>query len=268
MKITILGSGTSTGVPEIGCTCPVCTSNDPRDNRLRCSGLVEVDGIRILIDCGPDFREQMIRLNDFKPLDAVLVSHEHYDHVGGLDDLRPFCRFRDVPVYAEQYTADRLRKRIPYCFAEHLYPGVPRITLEEIAPDSPFIVSNSDGKSVEVTPIRVFHGKLPILGFRIGKMAWITDMLTMPEEEYARLEGLDCLVMNALRPQIHTTHQSLEEALASAKRINAKETYFIHMSHHMGLHAEAEKLLPPHVHFAYDGLVIPLFSSVVPAPNE
>mgnify|MGYP002240351177 CR=1 FL=1 len=132
MKITILGSGTSTGVPEIGCKCPVCTSSDPRDNRLRCSGLIETEGLRILIDCGPDFREQMIRLNDFKPLDGVLITHEHYDHVGGLDDLRPFCRFRDVPVYAEQYTAERLRQRIPYCFAEHLYPGVPRITLEEI----------------------------------------------------------------------------------------------------------------------------------------
>ena len=134
MKITILGSGTSTGVPEIGCKCPVCTSSDPRDNRLRCSGLVETEGLRILIDCGPDFREQMIRLNDFKPLDGVLITHEHYDHVGGLDDLRPFCRFRDVPVYAEQYTAERLRQRIPYCFAEHLYPGVPRYYIEEIVP--------------------------------------------------------------------------------------------------------------------------------------
>ena len=146
MKITILGSGTSTGVPEIGCKCPVCTSSDPRDNRLRCSGLIETEGLRILIDCGPDFREQMIRLNDFKPLDGVLITHEHYDHVGGLDDLRPFCRFRDVPVYAEQYTAERLRQRIPYCFAEHLYPGVPRITLEEIVPGSPFYYRQSRRK--------------------------------------------------------------------------------------------------------------------------
>ena len=164
MKITILGSGTSTGVPEIGCKCPVCTSSDPRDNRLRCSGLVETEGLRILIDCGPDFREQMIRLNDFKPLDGVLITHEHYDHVGAWMILRPFCRFRDVPVYAEQYTAERLRQRIPYCFAEHLYPGVPRITLEEIVPDSPFIIGNPEGNKVEVTPLRVMHGKLPILG--------------------------------------------------------------------------------------------------------
>lgn len=256
MTITILGSGTSTGVPEIGCTCPVCTSKDPRDNRLRCSGVIETDGVRILMDCGPDFREQMIRLNDFKPLDAVLISHEHYDHVGGLDDLRPFCRFRDVPVYAEPYMAERLRQRIPYCFGEHLYPGVPRITLDEIEPDAPFAVSNSEGKQVEIIPIRVIHGKLPILGYRIGNMAWVTDMLTMPEEEYARLQGLDVLVMNALRPKPHNTHQNLSTALENAKRIGAKETYFVHMSHHMGLHAEAEKLLPPHVHFAYDGLEI------------
>ena len=215
MKITILGSGTSTGVPEIGCKCPVCTSSDPRDNRLRCSGLIETEGLRILIDCGPDFREQMIRLNDFKPLDGVLITHEHYDHVGGLDDLRPFCRFRDVPVYAEQYTAERLRQRIPYCFAEHLYPGVPRITLEEIVPGSPFIIGNPEGNKVEVTPLRVMHGKLPILGYRIGKMD-------------------------------------------NAQRIGAGETYFIHMSHHMGLHADAERLLPPHVHFAYDGMRISL----------
>lgn len=256
MKITIIGSGTSTGVPEIGCTCPVCTSNDPRDRRTRCSGLVEVDGVRILIDCGPDFREQMLRLNDFKPIDAVLVTHEHYDHVGGLDDLRPFCRFKDVPVYAEPYMAQRLRERIPYCFTEHLYPGVPRITLNEILPGVPFRVSNAEGNEVEILSIRVMHGKLPILGYRIGRMAWITDMLTMPAEEYGRLQELDVLVMNALRFKPHNTHQSVTEALENVRRLAPRETFFVHMSHHIGLHAEAMNSLPPHVHFAFDGLVI------------
>lgn len=258
MKITVLGSGTSTGVPEIGCTCPVCTSTDSRDKRLRCSGLVEVNGVRILIDCGPDFREQMIRLNDFKAIDAVLVTHEHYDHVGGLDDLRPFCRFRDVPVYAEAYMAQHLRERIPYCFTEHPYPGVPRIVLEEVVPGQSFTVSNMEGNQVEILPLRIMHGKLPILGYRIGRMAWITDMLTMPEAEYEHLQGLDVLVMNALREKPHPTHQTLAEAIGNVKRLTPKETYFIHMSHHVGLHAEIGSLLPPNMHFAYDGLTITL----------
>ena len=256
MKITILGSGTSTGVPQVGCTCKVCTSKDPRDKRLRCSGMVEVDGVRILIDCGPDFREQMIRLDDYRPIDGVLITHEHYDHVGGLDDLRPFCRFKDVPIYAEGYTADRLMQRIPYCFAEHPYPGVPRIPLCRIEEGVPFRIYGEDEKSVEVQPFRVMHGKLPIMGYRIGKMAWITDMTVMPDSSYEYLKDLDCLVMNALRIEPHWTHQSLSEALEQTKRIASKETYFIHASHQLGLHAEVEEMLPPHVHQSYDGLEI------------
>ena len=256
MKITILGSGTSTGVPEIGCTCPVCSSLDPHDKRLRCSGLVDVDGVRILIDCGPDFREQMLRLNDFKPIDAVLVTHEHYDHVGGLDDLRPYCRFKDVPVYAEDYMAQRLRERIPYCFAECLYPGVPRITLNEITPGIPFLVTNTEGRQVEILPIRVMHGKLPILGYRIGKMAWITDMLTMPEEEYDNLQGLEVMVMKAMRSQPHKTHQSKSEALENVNRLAPRQTFFVHMSHQAGFHAEAESKLPLGVQYAFDGMEI------------
>ena len=152
--------------------------------------------------------------------------------------------------------AQRLRERIPYCFVEQLYPGVPRITLQEITPGTPFVVSNSEGKEVEILPIRVMHGKLPILGYRIGRMAWVTDMLTMPETEYELLQELDVLVMNALRPKPHGSHQSISEALENVKRLSPKETYFVHMSHHIGVHAEAEKQLPEHVHFAYDEMVI------------
>ncbi len=251
MNITFLGTGTSTGVPQIGCECPVCRSTDMRDKRLRCSGLIEVNGQRILIDCGPDFREQMIRLNDFRAIDAVLITHEHYDHVGGLDDLRPFCVFGDMTVYAEHYTAERLRQRIPYCFAEQLYPGVPRIELKELAVLQPFTVG-----SVEIMPIRVFHAKMPILGYRIGKMAWITDMLELPDVSLEQLKDLDVLVLNALRREPHISHQTLEQALSTAKRVGARQTYLIHMSHQMGLHSEVSKILPDTISLAYDGLSI------------
>ena len=250
MKITILGSGTSTGVPEIGCTCPVCTSSDPRDHRLRASALIETDDTRILIDCGPDFRTQVLGL-PFKKIDGVLITHEHYDHVGGLDDLRPFCRFGEVPIYAEPHTAERLRTRMPYCFVDHSYPGVPNIPLQEIEENRTFLINH-----IPVTPLRVMHGRLPILGYRIGNIGYITDMLPMPDVSYEQLRQLDVLVVNALRIAPHPTHQNLAEALDTARRIGAKETYFIHMSHHIGLQAEVERQLPPHVYFASDGLEI------------
>jgi phosphoribosyl 1,2-cyclic phosphate phosphodiesterase len=217
---------------------------------------VEVDGVRILIDCGPDFRGQMLRVPDFRAIDAVLITHIHYDHVGGIDDLRPFCTFRDIPVYAEDYTGDLLKQMFPYCFAEHLYPGAPRIQVHAVRPGDPFRVSNRQGREVEVTPFRVMHGKLPILGYRIGSMAWITDMLTMPAESYPYLTQLDTLVINALRPEPHPTHQSIAEALEQVRRIQPREAYFVHMSHHAGLHRDLAPVLPAHVHLAYDGLVL------------
>ena len=250
MKVRIIGSGTSTGVPQIGCTCPVCTSTDPKDNRLRASAIVETDDARILIDCGPDFRTQVLRL-PFEKIDGVLITHEHYDHVGGLDDLRPFCRFGSVPIYAENYVAQGLRLRMPYCFVDHRYPGVPDIPLQEISVGQAFSVNHT-----EVLPLRVMHGRLPILGYRIGQLGYITDMLTMSEESYEQLAGIDVLVVNALRIATHPTHQNMEEALAVAQRIQAKKTYFIHMSHDMGLHAEVEKSLPENIHLAFDGLDI------------
>ena len=252
MKVRILGSGTSTGVPQIGCTCPVCTSADPKDNRLRASAIVETEDARILIDCGPDFRAQVLHL-PFEKIDGVLITHEHYDHVGGLDDLRPFCRFGAVPIYAEEYVARALRSRMPYCFVDHRYPGVPDIPLQEIEIGHAFSIHHT-----EVVPLRVMHGRLPILGYRIGRLGYITDMLTMPEETYAYLDGLEVLVMNALRITPHWTHQSLDEALLQAKRIGARQTYFVHMSHQMGLHAEVQKQLPENIALAYDGMTIEL----------
>ena len=222
MRLTFLGTGTSTGNPEIGCQCEVCRSRDPRDWRLRTSALVEVDGKSLLIDCGPDFRWQMIRNG---------ISREH-----------------GMEIYAERNVIEAIRTRLPYVFREHRYPGVPNLLMREIDL-SPFEVAG-----IRVIPIRVMHAKLPILGFRIGDLAYMTDIKSLPETEFPKLEGVRVLVLDALRELPHLSHESLGEALALAERIAPEETYFVHMSHRIGLHAEIEHRLPPHAHYAYDGL--------------
>jgi phosphoribosyl 1,2-cyclic phosphate phosphodiesterase len=250
MRLTFLGTGTSKGVPEIGCTCPTCLSNDPRDKRLRVSALIETDKARILIDCGPDFRTQMLSV-PFDRLDGVLLTHEHYDHTGGIDDLRPFAIFGDIDVYADELTHRHLRERLPYFFREVLYPGVPRLLFHTVEPLVPFIIND-----VEVTPLQVMHGKLPILGYRIGDLGFVTDMTDAPEETISKLKGVDTLVIGALRQRPHATHQTIDEAICVARQVGAREVYLIHMNHEAGLHAETDATLPEGVHLAYDGLTI------------
>lgn len=253
MTIRFLGTGTSTGNPEIGCSCRVCKSKDPKDYRLRASALIEVDGNYILIDCGPDFRIQMLdalKYHSFDKLDGVLLTHEHYDHVGGLDDLRSFSRHGAVEIYAEEYVAEAIKSRIPYVFQKHKYPGVPNLEMNEIDLN-PFRISG-----IEIIPIRLMHGQLPILGYRIGKMAYLTDLKTIPESEYDKLKDLDVLIINALRSEPHIAHQTLEDAIRNVERIQPKAAYFIHMSHAFGLHEEMQETLPPKIFIAYDGLEV------------
>lgn len=251
MKLTILGSGTSTGVPQIGCHCRVCESTDPRDKRLRTSAILEVEGKRLLIDCGPDFREQIIREN-CPDLDALLITHSHYDHVGGLDDLRPYCYKADgFPVYCTAYVDSDLRSRLPYCFTDKRYPGVPTFKMHTIDFESDFYI-----EGIKVTPLKIIHGKLPIAGYRIGNLAYITDCKTMPEETFDKLEGTEVLVINALRHEEHMSHMNLAQALDVVNRVNPKRAYLTHLSHDMGTHAATSAILPKGVEIATDGMTI------------
>ncbi|MCQ2217871.1 MAG: MBL fold metallo-hydrolase [Paludibacteraceae bacterium] len=245
MKITFLGTGTSSGVPYIGCSCEVCKSSDARDKRLRCSSLLEVGDVKILIDCGPDFRQQALA-NDLTHIDAVLLTHEHVDHMMGIDDLRPFG---NVDVYANELTVKALQRVYSYCFNND-YPGIPSLSLHEID-ERPFVA-----KGVEIIPVSALHYCLPIFGYRIGNFGYLTDVKFVSDEELEKLKGLDLFVIDALRHKKHLSHPSIEEALAIVEKVKPKKTYFVHMSHDFGLHAVQERLLPPNVYVAYDGLSV------------
>lgn len=249
MKVTFLGTGTSQGIPIIGSDHPVCLSDNPKDKRLRVSVLLEWDDLTILIDCGPDFRQQLLRTTCTQ-IDAVLFTHEHSDHTAGLDDLRPFYfRQGNIQTFAHQRVIDALSTRFGYIFeTKNKYPGVLTLDVHPIS-NRPFLIQNK-----KITPIEVFHHKLPVFGFRIENFAYITDAKTVPDQEIEKLNGLDVLVINALRKESHISHFNLEEALAFVERVGPKKAYLTHISHHMGFHEEVQANLPKHVFLAYDEL--------------
>ena len=251
MKITLLGTGTSQGVPIIGSDHPVCKSEDPRDKRLRVSVLLEWDDKSYVVDCGPDFRQQMLA-NGVRKIDGILFTHEHNDHVIGLDDVRPFYfRQGNISVYAHQRVMKELKKRFEYIFAiEDKYPGAPTLDEYQIT-EAPFHL----GKK-KVIPINVYHGQLQVFGFRIEDMAYVTDAKYIADEELEKLKGVKVLILNALRKKEHNTHLNLEQAVDVARKVGAEQTYFTHISHHMGFHAEVEKELPDNIHLGHDNLKI------------
>lgn len=249
MKITFLGTGTSQGVPVIACECPTCLSADPHDNRLRTSLLLEYKGSTLLFDAGPDFRQQMLREN-VKKLDAILITHEHKDHIAGMDDVRAFnYKSQDaVDIFAEERVQKAIRREFSYVFSEYQYPGIPKMRLNDI-PDYMFTV-----KGINILPVRVRHMNMEILGFRIGDFAYITDANYIPEQSKERLFGVKYLVINALRKEKHVSHFSLREAIDFIREISPRKAYITHISHQMGLHKEVSEELPPGIMLGYDGL--------------
>lgn len=278
-KLTFLGTGTSQGVPMIGCGCDVCRSADTRDKRLRASALVEYEDMTILIDAGPDFRQQMLRA-DVSHVDAILLTHNHKDHTGGLDDIRAFnyIEKRATEIYCEKYVEDSLRLEYGYAFAEKKYPGAPEWHVHNID-NKPFticcggpyeVLTWTPGKgyehtiagtdeavrSTEIIPVRGMHYRLPVLGYRFGNIAYCTDMNHIPEEEFEKLQGLDHFIINCVKYGKHISHFSIEEAVATAQKVGAKHSWLTHLSHQLPCHAQLEKDLPKGILPAYDGLVI------------
>jgi phosphoribosyl 1,2-cyclic phosphate phosphodiesterase len=253
LQITFLGSGTSSGVPMIGCDCVVCTSINKKDKRLRSSILVRSANTTLVVDTGPDFRYQMLREN-VKHLDAVLFTHPHKDHLAGLDDIRAFNFLNKKPmdVYADSLTEEALRRDFYYAFSDTKYPGIPQLDLHTITLD-PFVIGD-----IPIKPVLVWHLKMPVMGFRFGKFTYITDANHIDAESKEKIKGSEVLVLNALRKQKHISHFNLEEAIAMAKELGVPRVYFTHISHQLGLHDVIESELPDGIHLAYDGLVLEL----------
>jgi len=252
MKVTFLGTGTSSGVPMIACNCEVCTSNDKRDSRLRSSILISTEFKNFVIDCGPDFRQQMLN-NKVKSLHGIIYTHEHHDHTAGLDDIRGFNYFMNsaMDLYVTKRVESAIRREFSYIFEEHKYPGIPDVSIVNIENNTSFLLDN-----LLVIPIEVMHYKLPVLGFRIGNFTYITDANFISEIELEKIKGTEVLVLNALRKEKHISHFTLNEAIELSIKTGAKTTYFTHISHQLGLHKGIEQELPKGFHLAYDGLQI------------
>lgn len=253
MKVTFLGTGTSQGVPVIGCSCQVCKSLDFRNKRFRSSIHFDLGDLSLVVDTGPDFRSQMLRAG-ISRLDGVLYTHEHKDHTAGLDDIRPFNfkQQKDMPIFGRATVLEQIKREFAYVFSSNRYPGVPQVEPIEIT-EEPFMI-----QGVKITPIPVLHYKLPVLGFRIGDFTYITDTNFIPDESMKLIAGSKVVVLNALQKKSHISHFTLDEAILKAKEIGAEQTYLTHISHKLGLHSEVEEELPEGISLAYDGLQVTL----------